>query len=134
MTTQAKGSFEVKMTPQAWSESPADQTLGRFLLDKQYHGDLEAISQGQMLSAGTAEKGSAGYVAIEKLVGTLHGRTGSFVLQHNGVMDRGVPQLTIAIVPDSGTGELQGVAGTMTIQIADGQHSYELAYTLVTIQ
>jgi Protein of unknown function (DUF3224) len=134
MTTQAKGSFEVKMTPQAWSESSADQTLGRFLLDKQYHGDLEATSQGQMLSAGTAEKGSAGYVAIEKLNGTLHGRTGSFVLQHNGVMDRGTPQLTIAIVPDSGTGELQGLAGAMTIQIADGRHSYELAYTLVTIQ
>src|SRR5580698_5077962 len=121
MATQAKGTFEVKMTPQTWSESPTDNSLGRFLLDKQYHGDLEAISQGQMLSAGTAEKGSAGYVAIEKVAGTLHGRTGSFALQHSGIMNRGVPQLTITIVPDSGAGELQGVAGTLTLEIADGK-------------
>jgi hypothetical protein len=134
MTTQAKGSFEVKMTPQSWSEAGADPALGRFLLDKQYHGDLEASSQGQMLSAGTEEKGSAGYVAIEKVTGTLHGRSGTFAMQHNGVMNRGVPELTIKVVPDSGTGDLKGLAGAMTIQIADGKHSYELAYTLTTIQ
>jgi uncharacterized protein DUF3224 len=134
MVTQAKGTFEVKMTPQAWSEPPVEETLGRFLLDKQYHGDLEATSQGQMLSAGTSEKGSAGYVAIEKVTGTLQGRSGSFVLQHNGIMNRGVPQLTIAVVPDSGAGELTGLGGTMTIEIADGKHSYEFSYTLATIQ
>jgi hypothetical protein len=134
MATQAKGTFTVKMIPQTWSESRADDMLGRFLLDKHYLGDLEAASAGQMLSGGTIEKGSAGYVAIEKVTGMLHGRSGTFILQHNGVMNRGVPQLTIAIVPDSGTGELQGLAGTMTIQIADGKHSYELAYTLATIE
>jgi hypothetical protein len=134
MEIHAEGSFEVKMTPQTWSEPPVDETLGRFLLDKQYHGDLEATSQGQMLSGGDIGKGSAGYVAIAKVTGTLQGRTGSFILQHNGVMNRGVPQLTITIVPDSGCGELTGVAGKMTIQIADGKHSYELAYTLATIQ
>jgi hypothetical protein len=134
VTVQAKGSFDVKMAPQAWSDAPADATLGRFLLDKQYHGDLEAASQGQMLTAGTVEKGSAGYVAIEKVTGTLQGRAGSFAMQHNGVMNRGVPQLTIAIVPDSGTGELIGLAGTMTILIAEGKHSYELVYTLASIE
>jgi hypothetical protein len=134
MTTQAKGSFEVKMTPQGWSETAADPSLGRFRLDKQYHGDLEATSDGQMLTAGSEVKGSAGYVAIEKVTGTLHGRSGSFSMQHNGVMNRGVPELTIRIVPDSGTDELKGLAGTMTIQIADGRHAYELAYTLATIQ
>lgn len=134
METHAKGSFEVKMTPQTWGESPVDKTLGRFMLDKQYHGDLEATSQGQMLSGGDVGKGSAGYVAIEKVTGTLQGRAGSFLLQHNGIMNRGVPQLTITIVPDSGIGELTGLAGAMNIQIADGKHSYELTYTLATIQ
>jgi len=132
MTEHAKGSFEVKMTPQPWSDSASDTALGRFLLDKHYTGDLEAISHGQMLSAGTGVKGSAGYVAIEKLIGSLHGRNGTFVMQHSGTMNRGEPQLTISIVPDSGTGELAGLTGTMTIQIADGKHSYELAYTLAT--
>jgi len=134
MGTLARGSFEVKMTPQPWSESPVDLALNRFLLDKTFHGDIEGSSQGQMLSAGTIEKGSAGYVAIEKVTGTLHGRSGSFMMQHNGIMNRGVPQLGIVIVPDSGTGDLTGLAGTLTIQIADGKHSYELAYTLATIE
>jgi hypothetical protein len=138
MATIAKGSFTVKMTPQAWSgdsgESAEAQLLGRFLVEKQYHGDLEASAIAQMLTAGSAEKGSAGYVAIEKVTGKLQGRPGSFAMQHNGVMNRGVPQLTIAVVPDSGEGELTGLAGCMTIQIADGQHSYEFAYTLATIQ
>jgi Protein of unknown function (DUF3224) len=132
MTTHATGSFTIKMTPQTWNES--DQTLGRFLLDKQYTGDLEATSQGQMLSAGTAEKGSAGYVAIEKVTGKLHGRTGTFVLQHNGMMNRGNPELTITVVTDSGTGELTGLGGTMTIGNTDGQKTYDLAFSLATIQ
>jgi hypothetical protein len=122
------------MTPQSWSEPPLEDTFGRLLLDKQYHGDLEATSQGQMLSAGTAEKGSAGYVAIEKVSGTLQGRSGTFVLQHNGTMNRGNPQLTITVVPDSGTGELTGLGGSMTIEITESKHSYEFSYTLATIQ
>jgi hypothetical protein len=83
-----------------------------------------------MLSAGTSVKSSAGYVAIERVIGTLNGRRGTFVLQHSGTMTRGEPQLTISVVPDSGTGELEGLAGTMTIAIADGKHSYEMHYTL----
>jgi hypothetical protein len=121
MTTHAKGTFEVKLTPQA---------PGRMSIDKQFHGDLEATSKGEMLTAGTSVKGSAGYVAIEQVSGALHGRTGAFVLQHSGAMTRGVPQLTVTVVPDSGTGELEGLAGKMTIDIADGKHSYEFEYTL----
>jgi hypothetical protein len=132
MTTHATGAFTIKMTPQIWNES--DPTLGRFLLDKQYTGDLEATSQGQMLTAGTAEKGSAGYVAIEKVTGKLHRRTGTFVLQHNGTMNRGNPELTITVITDSGTGELTGLGGTMTICNADGQKTYDLAFSLATIQ
>ena len=134
MEAVAKGSFDVKMTPLTWSESAVDHALNRFSLEKTFHGDIEGTSQGQMLSAGTNEKGSAGYVAIEKVTGTLHGRNGSFMMQHNGIMNRGVPQLSIVIVPDSGTGDLTGLAGALTIHIADGKHSYELAYTLATIQ
>jgi hypothetical protein len=99
-------------------------------IDKQFYGDLEATSKGEMLSAGTAVKGSAGYVAIERVSGTLHGRGGTFVLQHNGTMTRGAPQLTITVVPDSGTDQLMGLAGSMAIQIADGKHSYDFEYTL----
>lgn len=99
-------------------------------LDKQFHGDLEGTSKGQMLTAGTAVKDSAGYVAIERVDGTLKGQRGSFVLQHSGTMTRGAPQLVITVVPDSGTGQLVGLAGKMTILIADGKHSYEFEYTL----
>jgi hypothetical protein len=99
-------------------------------LDKQFHGDLEATSKGEMLSAGTAVKGSAGYVAMEHVSGTLHGKSGTFVLQHSGTMARGTPQLSVTVVPDSGTGQLAGLAGTMTINIAGGKHSYEFEYTL----
>jgi hypothetical protein len=124
----ARGTFEVKMAPQA--DGDAGAGLGRMTLDKQFHGDLEATSQGQMLSAGTAVQGSAGYVALERVSGALHGRNGTFVLQHHGLMDRGTPHLTITVVPDSGTEELTGIAGTMGIERADGKHSYDLAYTL----
>jgi hypothetical protein len=99
-------------------------------IDKQFHGDLEAVSYGQMLSAVTSVKGSAGYVAIEQVTGSLHGRSGAFVLQHSGAMTRGAPQLIVSVVPDSGTGELAGLSGTLTITIADGKHSYDFEYTL----
>jgi hypothetical protein len=135
MTTQAKGGFEVKMTPQTWSESSVDHTLARFSLDKQYHGDLEATAQGQMMSSGSGTPGSSAvYVALEKVTGSLHGRKGSFVLYHVGIMRKGVPELTITIAPDSGTDELTGLAGTLKIDRTDGKHSYELDYTLVTLQ
>jgi len=135
MTTQAKGAFTVKMTPQAWSENSSDHTLARFLLDKQYLGDLEAASTGQMMSAGSGAQGSSGaYVALEKVTGSLQGRKGSFVLYHLGIMNSGVPDLKISVVPGSATDELSGLAGSMTIQIADGKHSYEFAYTLATTQ
>jgi hypothetical protein len=124
----ARGTFEVKLTPQA--NDDAGPGLGRLILDKKFQGDLEATSQGQMLSAGTAVQGSAGYVALERVSGTLRGRAGTFVLQHNGLMDRGKPQLTIVVVPDSGTDGLAGLQGTMGITIADGQHSYDFEYTL----
>lgn len=129
MAAHARGTFEVKLTPQADGDAGA-MGLARMILDKQFHGDLEATSQGQMLSAGTAVQGSAGYVALERVSGSLRGRTGTFVLQHHGLMDRGTPSLTITVVPDSGTGELTGLAGTMGITIADGKHSYDFEHTL----
>jgi len=131
MTKEANGPFDVKINPlTAYNQD--DQSLGRFSLDKQFHGELEGTSKGEMLSAGTGAKGSSGgYVAIEKVTGTLNGRSGTFVLQHNTTMTRGTPQMNIIVVPDSGTGELKGLAGTMKIIIAaDGKHSYELDYTL----
>lgn len=128
--TRASGTFEVKLTPQATDDSGEGATLGRLSLDKRFHGDLEGTSKGEMLTAGTSVKNSAGYVAIERVSGTLHGRSGTFALQHSGTMTRGAPQLTITVVPDSGTGQLAGLAGTMTIDIADGKHSYVFEYTL----
>ncbi|MFY9550885.1 MAG: DUF3224 domain-containing protein [Thermoanaerobaculia bacterium] len=130
MTTRATGTFEVKLTPQPSGDKAEDEAVGRMSLDKQFHGDLEGTSKGQMLTAGTAVKDSAGYVAIERVDGTLKGQRGSFVLQHSGTMTRGAPQLVITVVPDSGTGQLVGLAGKMTILIADGKHSYEFEYTL----
>ena len=129
MTTHARGSFEVTITPQA-PDAAEGSAIGRLLIDKQFHGDIEATSRGQMLAAGTAIEGSAGYVAIEQATGTLHGRSGSFVLQHSGTMARGVGQLVITVVPDSGTGELVGLTGEMTITIVDGKHMYDFDYTL----
>ena len=130
MTMRAIGTFEVKLNPQTPEDKAEGSTLGRMSIDKQFHGDLEATSKGEMLSALTSVKGSAGYVAIERVSGTLQGRSGTFVLQHSGSMARGSHQLTITVVPDSGTGELVGLAGQMAIQIADGKHSYEFEYTL----
>ena len=127
---RAAGPFDVKLNPQSSDADPAGSTLARLSIEKQFHGDLEAISKGEMLSAGTQVKGSAGYVAIERVSGTLHGRRGTFVLQHSGTMTRGAPQLIVSVVPDSGTGELVGLAGTMQIDIASGKHSYVFEYTL----
>jgi hypothetical protein len=130
MLTRASGTFEVAMKPQPLHDHPEDAVLGRMTLDKKFHGDLEATGKGEMLTAVTATEGSAGYVAIERVTGTLKGRSGTFVLQHSGTMTRGTPQLIITVVPDSGTGQLAGLAGTMTIDIADGKHSYGFEYTL----
>lgn len=126
--SHAIGTFEVKLVPQP--DGKGDPSLGRMTIDKQFHGDLEGTSIGQMLTGMTEVKGSAGYVAIEKVNGTLKGRAGTFILQHSGSMNRGVPQLAIAVVPDSGTGQLAGLAGNFTIKIADGKHSYEFEYSL----
>ena len=123
MATHARGTFDVKISPQPPQDNVGDPTVGRMSIDKQFHGDLEATSKGQMLAAGTEVQGSAGYVAIERVSGTLHGRSGTFALQHSGTMTRGEPQLSITVVPDSGTGQLVGLAGKMTITIADGKHS-----------
>ena len=133
MATRASGPFEVKLSPLPLDDKAADAMLGRMSINKQFHGDLEATSRGEMLSAGTSVKGSAGYVAIERVSGKLGGRSGTFVLQHSGTMMRGEPQLSVTVVPDSGTGELTGLAGTMKINIDGGKHSYEFEYTLAEI-
>jgi hypothetical protein len=129
MSTRATGTFDVKMTPQTMSDA-AGATLGRMSLEKQFHGDLEGASTGEMLTAGTSVQGSAGYVAMEHVSGALHGRNGSFSLQHVGTMTRGVPSLRITVVPDSGTDQLRGLDGTFTIKVTDGKHFYEFEYTL----
>ena len=130
MIKHASGTFEVKLNPQARVDNVGDPTIGRMSIDKQFQGDLEAVSHGEMLAVHTETEGSAGYVALERVVGTLDGRSGAFALQHSGTMTRGAPQLTITVVPDSGTDELVGLAGKMAINIADGKHSYDLEYTL----
>ena len=128
MTATAKGPFDVKLTPQGAATDPA--AVGRMSLDKTFHGDLAGTSVGEMLAVRTAVAGSAGYVAIERVTGSLEGRTGSFVLQHSGTMTRGTPSLTLTVVPDSGTRELTGLAGQMAIDIVDGKHHYRFDYTL----
>jgi len=132
--TQAKGTFEVKLDPQGDPDKAEGSTLGRMSLDKKFHGDLEATAKGTMLTAGTDVKGSAGYVAIERVTGTLNGKTGSFVLQHNATLTRGAPVQNIVVVPDSGTGQLTGISGKFLVIIADGKHSYEFDYTLPATQ
>lgn len=122
------GAFDVKMTPQAADEGGGG--VGRMLLDKTFHGALEASSKGQMLAAMTAVKGSAAYVAIEIVTGSLDGRAGTFALVHTGVMNKGVPSLTVTVVPDSGTGELVGLSGQMAIDVVGGKHAYGFDYSL----
>ena len=128
---RASGTFEVKLA--ALPDANADPALGRMSIHKQFHGDLEGESKGQMLTAMSGVQGSAGYVAIEKVTGKLQGRAGSFALQHSGTMTRGAPELTVTVVPDSGTERLTGLAGRMTIRITDGKHFYELEYTISEI-
>ncbi|HZS45969.1 MAG TPA: DUF3224 domain-containing protein [Blastocatellia bacterium] len=127
MSTHATGPFDVKLTPQ--DEKSIDANFGRFIIDKQYHGDIEGTGKGQMLSAGSAQSSGA-YVAIEFVTCTLQGRKGTFALMHKGVMTRGVPDLDVSVVPDSGTGQLVGITGKMNIKIDNGKHSYEFDYTL----
>lgn len=124
--SHAKGTFEVKVTP-----APADDTgVSRFRGDKQFNGDLNGHSVFVMLAAGNPATGSAGYVAMENVTGTLAGRSGSFSLQQSGTMDKGALHLVVLVVPGTGTGELQGISGKMDIVIADGKHSYDLEYSL----
>ena len=126
----ASGTFDVNLAPQPAASGIEAANLGRMTIDKRFHGDLTATSLGEMLSAGTEIAGSAGYVAIERVTGTLHGRTGSFALMHFGLMDRGTPSLRVTVVPDSGTGDLAGIRGELTIRIEQGQHGYAFEYSL----
>jgi hypothetical protein len=130
MREHAAGDFDVKNTPLGADESTAGTGIGRFALDKQYHGDLEGTAKGVMLGCGNPAAGKAGYVAMEQIEGTLAGRTGSFAVQHSGMMDGGTLDLTLLIVPGSGTSQLAGIAGSMTFTNASGKHSYTLDYTL----
>lgn len=129
MTVRATGTFEVNLTVQS-PDADAPATIGRMQLDKQFAGDLQAVSHGQMLATQAAVEGSAGYVAMELVGGKLHGRAGTFVLQHSGLMSRGAQQLVVTVVPDSGTGELAGLSGEMTIEIREGEHFYGFVYSL----
>lgn len=128
-TMTARGTFDVKVTPQPQDDS-AGGPFGRLFLDKQFHGDLQGASKGQMLAAGTAVEGSGAYVAFELVTGALNGKRGNFILQHKGTMRKGVYAMSVTVVPDSGTDELAGIAGAMTIIIEGGKHSYEFEYTL----
>jgi hypothetical protein len=130
VTEHASGTFDVKLAPVGEPDKADGLTLGTYSLEKQYHGDLEASAKGTMLTAGTEVKGSAGYVAIERVTGALKGHKGSFVLQHNGTLTRGAPQQNIVVVPDSGTGQLTGLTGKLTVIIENGNHSYEFDYSL----
>jgi hypothetical protein len=125
----ARGTFDVKLAPLEGADARWG-AFGRLSIDKQFHGELEAASKGQMMAAATEVEGSAGYVALERVTGTLSGRQGSFVLQHSGTMSGGAARLTVTVVPDSGTGELAGLTGAMTITIEGGRHAYDLEYGL----
>lgn len=129
MTRHVAGPFDVTLTPQPPQRDEAANP-SRMLMEKRFYGDLDATSKGQMLSVMTPVKGSAGYVAIEEVTGTLNGKRGSFILQHSATMTRGVPQLSVIVIPDSGTAELTGLTGSMTIKIEGGKHSYDFEYSL----
>ena len=128
--SHAKGTFEVKLAPLATSDTTAGSPLGRMSLDKKFSGDLAGTSKGEMLTGSTSVKGSGVYVAVENVTCTLNGRSGSFLFRHVGVMTRGAPDLSVVVVPDSGTGQLTGITGKMNIVINDGKHSYEFDYSL----
>ena len=128
--TQAKGTFDVKVVPQGTGDTAEGIALGRMSIDKQFHGDLEAASKGEMLTSRLESNGSAAYVAIERVIGTLGGKRGSFALMHQGLANKERQQLVVTVVPDSGTGQLAGLTGTMTITIVDKKHLYDFAYSL----
>jgi hypothetical protein len=130
MPSVAKGTFTVEMKPQAEPSTAQGVSIGRMSLDKRFEGDLVATGKGEILTAMTPVKGSAGYVAIERVTGTLHGRKGSFVFQHSGSMDRGTQRLSITVVPASGTDDLAGISGAFKINITEGKHFYEFEYSL----
>jgi len=130
MSQVARGTFEVTLQPLAFEGADPQEQLGRMAIDKRIAGDLQATTKGQMLSTISGTGGSGGYVAIERVTGTLHGRSGSFVLQHHGLMNRGTPTLSVTVVPDSGTGELTGLEGAFAIIIEGKQHRYEFTYRL----
>lgn len=130
MSQVAKGEFTVKLQPLPLEGQPAGSKIARMSIDKTITGDLVATTAGQMLSAMTDVKGSAGYVALERVEGVLHGRRGTFVLQHTGTMNKGAPSLSVTVVPDSGTDQLVGLSGQFNIVIAGGKHSYEFTYAL----
>lgn len=132
MTQTATGTFDVQLTPAPAAPGVEAAQLGRMSIQKTFHGDLDGTSLGEMLAHRSNEPGSAGYVAMERVEATLAGRTGSFVLMHLGEMNRGAQRLTVQVVPDSATGELIGLSGTLSIDIRDGQHFYELRYVLPT--
>ena len=128
MTHQVKGEFDVKRSAQPACDVGDGIEAGHFRFDKRFHGDLDATSVVHMLAVGTDVPGSAAYVAIERLAGTLQGRDGTFFMQHNGVMARGAASLSLTVVPDSGTGELAGLSGSMAIDITEGRHFYTFDY------
>lgn len=130
MTTRATGPFAVKLNPLQAYDNSEGSPMSRMSIDKEFTGDLQATSKGEMLATNVRDKGSGVYVAIERVTGTLGGRTGTFVLHHTGIMTRGTPQLTIKVAPDSGTGELTGITGNMAIVIEAGKHSYEFDYAI----
>jgi hypothetical protein len=130
MTIVAKGTFTVEMKPQGEPSEFEGVTTNRLSLRKKFDGDMIAIGHGEMLTTLTPIKGSAGYVAIERITGSLHGRTGSFVFQHSGTLNLGAQNLLINVVPDSGTGELLGIQGVFKLNIVDGNHLYEFEYSL----
>lgn len=130
MAHQAKGEFEVDRSIEPFCDMGDGAVAGHYRIDKRFHGELEASSVVHMLAAGTDTPGSAAYVAIERVSGTLQGRTGTFFLQHNGIMNRGAATLSLTVVPDSGTGELAGLAGAMSIEITEGKHFYTFDYAL----
>lgn len=126
----ATGTFDIKLTPQTATAGIETAKLSRMTIDKQFQGDLTAASLGEMLAVRMDAHGSAGYVAMERVTGTLHGRKGSFVLQHSGTRNRGVSSLQLTVVPDSGTGELTQLSGSMTIEIEHDKHRYTMDYVL----
>ena len=128
------GQFDVTIVPETLSDTAAQSGLGRMALSKRYHGALEASAQGEMLSVRASVAGSAGYVALERVEGTLDGRRGSFYLQHSGTMTRGTPGLSVTVVPDTGTGQLQGLSGSLAIRIEEGRHYYDFTYDIAVTQ